>query len=475
MAESKLSFKNLNIGMLFGAVIEKGPQDWQIIQQRDGYGRIEMEGSWYLREQAESSEVYARVLEENTGRNIIPWKKAKTDAAGRWKIEIARIPAGGLYRIETCVRTGATTSMEWAVRGDMRHYIGVGDLFVIAGQSNSAGYGKDPVADEPELGVHLLKNSGCWGLAVHPLNDSTDTVHEVNREDANSGHSPYLSFAKTLKKKTGYPIGLIQTALGGSPIARWTPGEIGDLYENMIRHISEQPEGVRGILWYQGCSDTGVEDADLYEERFRKMVAYVRKQSGQAELPFITVQLNRMVSSPASAQEDRNWGKIRQAQRNLAGTVPGVYMIPSWDGTCMSDSIHNSSAFNLVLGDRMAYMAWEKIYGHPCQCEAPDLYSMRREGKKVIMQFAPVYDSLYMFEMPVEKLPFQIEDEKGSVKIIGYSVENDNTIVLETERETAGKWTVECGMVQNPDCVIPIDTGTHYPIVAFCETVENYN
>lgn len=459
--------------VLLGVIIEKGLQDWQIIQQKNGYGTIRLSGSWHLREQAEFPEVYVRIVEENTGRNIIPWIKACTFPDGKWNVKMDNIPTGGLYRIETCLKTEESPSMEWAFRGDVRHYIGVGDLYVIAGQSNSAGYGKDPVTDEPELGVHLLKNSGRWALAVHPLNDSTDTVHEVNREDANSGHSPYLSFAKTLKKNTGYPIGLIQTALGGSPITRWTPGKTGDLYENMIRQIMEQPEGVRGILWYQGCSDTGVEDADLYGERFRKMVDQVRKDSGHPELPFLTVQLNRMLSCPASNQEDRNWGKIRQTQRNLAGTVPGVYMIPSWDGTCMSDLIHNSSAFNLVLGERMAYMAWAKIYNQPCQSEAPDLYSVRREGKRVILQFAPVYDSLYMFDMPVGKLPFCISDSKGNIKIQGYSIVNGDTIVLETERETEGKWEVECGMVQNPDCIIPIDTGTHYPIVAFCEAIEN--
>jgi len=56
-----------------------------------------------------------------------------------------------------------------STRGDMIHNIGVGDVFVVAGQSNAAGRAKNPVEDAPELGVHLLRDSGVWDLATHPL------------------------------------------------------------------------------------------------------------------------------------------------------------------------------------------------------------------------------------------------------------------------------------------------------------------
>ncbi len=52
------------------------------------------------------------------------------------------IPAGGLYRIESCLKEEKNTPLEWATRGDCVEHFGVGDLFVIAGQSNAVGYGK---------------------------------------------------------------------------------------------------------------------------------------------------------------------------------------------------------------------------------------------------------------------------------------------------------------------------------------------
>jgi hypothetical protein len=105
---------------------------------------------------------------------------------------LSAIPAGGLYRLETRHQPGNQPAGEWAERGDMRHFLGVGDLWVIAGQSNSAGYGRGPVFDPPELGIHLFRNNGQWALATHPLNESTDTLHPVNRDGANTAHAPYI-------------------------------------------------------------------------------------------------------------------------------------------------------------------------------------------------------------------------------------------------------------------------------------------
>lgn len=458
--------------MLLGVIIESGIQDWQIIQQKNGVGNVNLEGKWYYDKTIKFPEVFVRIQEESSGRSIIPWKKAETDMNGGWKISISDIPAGGLYRLETCLKTEETVSMEWAARGDMRHYIGVGDLYVIAGQSNSAGYGKDPVTDEPELGVHILKNDDCWGLASHPLNDSTNTKHEVNRETSNSGHSPYLSFAKTLKRQLGYPIGLIQTSLGGSSIVRWDPEEIGDLYQNMMMRIRAQESGIKGILWYQGCSDTGEKEADLYKERFQHLVQSTRQESGQYRVPFITVQLNRLLSTPESGQVDKNWGKIREFQRELTWELEDVYIIPSWDGTHMSDNIHNSSAFNLVLGERMAYMALGKIYGRTCMCEAPDIEQVTVNKDIVLLKFNNVYEAISMFDMPVNKLPFSINDQEGKVKIVTYQLKDKDTIQLHLERGIIGNARIDCGMRQNPECIIPVDIGTHYPILSFSKEIS---
>ena len=126
-------------------------------------------------------------------------------------IILEAIPAGGPYRVETCMKNGTASSFQEALRGDMIHQVYVGDLFVIAGQSNAAGYGKDPVEDGPELGVSLFGQRGIWELASHPLNDSTDSIYEQITERMNPGRSPYLHFAKYYKTQTSHTQNGIRT------------------------------------------------------------------------------------------------------------------------------------------------------------------------------------------------------------------------------------------------------------------------
>jgi hypothetical protein len=161
-----------------GAIIESGPSDWQIVQQgRTGFRQhgiirpLGRRSSW-----AGAASSGARGQQPSV-TPALDWSDAKTMADGTWKAALKKIPAGGLYRLETRYNPKSNLAREWSPRGDMRHFFGVGDLWVIAGQSNSAGYGRGPVVDPPTLGVHLFRNSEQWALATHPLNESTDTKH----------------------------------------------------------------------------------------------------------------------------------------------------------------------------------------------------------------------------------------------------------------------------------------------------------
>jgi hypothetical protein len=451
---------------MFGAKIEKGPKCWQIMQQRDGCAKAELSGSYSAPPEAGELAVLARAVMEESGEAATGWEPAAT-GGGKWSAEL-RLPAGGLYRIETCLNEDGQ-DVEWSRRGDMIHHVGVGDVYAIAGQSNSTGYGRDAIADPPEIGVHILRNSGRWDLASHPLGDSTDSIHPVNADLSNTAHSPYLHFAKCLKRALGYPIGLLQASLGGSPLSRWNPMEAGDLYENMIEIIAGAGGSVKGILWYQGCSETNSPDeSSSYGRRFMEMAECLRRDLADAALPFITVQLNRWLQPSPLGNIDAFWGRVREAQRQAAKTG-GIYVVPALDCR-LSDSIHNSAPSNLAIGERMANAALAGIYGRKCRSLAPDISGAKKAGSnKIALAFDNVRGRLATYDLPGGQSPFTVDDGNAASpnRVIHFEPCAKNGIMLTLERDICGPCAVHGAYEQNPAVFLPYDTESYLPMLAF--------
>ena len=452
--------------MKLGAFIEQGPMNWQILQQNNGWAQIHLAGSWANEEMSDDLRVFVRIVSEDTGASVVPWQRCEALEDNRWRTTVSNIPAGGLYRIESCLTQSGSRVFEWGTRGDMIHHVGVGDLYVIAGQSNSAGYAKDSIFDPPEIGIHLLKNNGRWDLASHPMNESTGTIHESNREGGNPGHSPYLSFARQLKRALGYPIGLIAAALGGSPLSAWNPEEDGFLYRNMMDILKANGNTVKGILWYQGCSDTTEELCDTYLDRFERLVFHMRDDMKDDQLPIITVQINRLVT-PSTEASDRCWGKIREAQRQAVKKLENVYIVSSTD-LKLSDTIHNSSASNITIGERLAAVALQQIYGKGKIFEAPDLIEARITAQdKISLLFDHIKNRIYTFDVPEDELPFAAADDMGSLRIRKYEVKGANELELTFDRVIKGRCQVNGASEQNPKPVIPVDFASHLPMLSF--------
>jgi sialate O-acetylesterase len=452
-----------------GVMIEQGPQSWSILQQKDGYASIELSGVWAIGTEATEAQAYARVVREDSAETVIPWTKAKMSVGQAWSIRLERVPAGGLYRIETSLQVNGDQALEWATRGDMIHHVGVGDLWVIAGQSNAAGYGKGPVNDPPELGIHLFRNSGSWDLATHPFNESTNTRHIENREGANPGHSPFLAFARIVKRETGWPVGLVQTALGGSPLRAWNPEEEGTLYRNMLNIVQAAGGSVRGVVWYQGCSDCNPDERDSYADRFGAMVKHWRRDVGDAELPFMTVQLNRHTMLGTTDDDNRSWGIVREQQRIAARSIPRMTLIPAIDCP-LSDEIHNSPAGNLLIGERMARAALATVYAKEVHYRAPEISQIRiwtdADGEtKLELEFDHVAG--YLVSIGPTQPVFALEDEEGVVVVSQWQISGRNTIVLTCGRSIKGQAYVHGGSERNPAAFFPLDSLTYMPLLAF--------
>lgn len=452
---------------MFGVLIEKGPCDWQIFQQENGQAEIEVYGTYIIPPGVEMTNpvVYLRIVQEDSGRDVLAWQPAKILDNQQWELALT-IPAGGLYRLESCLADSTNEVLEWATRGDMRYHLGVGDLYVIAGQSNSAGYGKDTFYDPPELGVHLCRNSMRWDLAVHPMNDSTDIAHPTNLEGANPGASPWLSFAKTIHRETALPVGLIQASLGASPLSRWNPHQEGDLYQSMMETIQKLGGQIKGVLWYQGCSDTGEEESKTYVERFCEMVGAFREELGK-DIPWLTVQLNRQLKIPGQIPADDGWGRIREAQRQAARKLFNVWVISARDCS-LCDAIHNTAAANVMLGERVARVALKVLYQKPGWELPPDLASAQRKEDGIELTFSHVAARLLAFDSPETICRgFTLWDEhRNEIPILRAEI-NGNHVRLFLQEAPQGRMFVSAGWQMDPPASLPVDASTRQPMLSF--------
>lgn len=409
-----------------GAVITSGLMDWEIIQQADGYGDVKV-GGWFFvagLPTVVKMSVLARVVREDDQSVVIHWTECVVDGLNFY-ISL-RIPAGGLYRLETKLRYEGTSGLS-VTRGDMVHHFGVGDVFIIAGQSNAAGRATDAVFDPPELGVHLLRPGNVWDLASHPLHETTHAVLTPEEENNNPSHSPFLAFGRRLRAALAYPIGLVPLARGGSGLWQWNPNEEGGQYRHMLQVTRSCCPRVRGVVWYQGCADAFEHKGGTYLARFARMVDCWRKDMGIPDLPFLTAQLNRCTLE-TSGEGDVSWGKIREAQRRAAMQIPGVYVMPTTD-LSLIDCVHLCAASNVRLGGRWADMALDALYTRGLGYGAPTPTRARRVAPDRVALTVTHAAGGLRFPAAQREAVFSARDDEGLLDARGCSLQDDMILI----------------------------------------------
>ena len=448
-----------DLGMDTNVRIDYGLTDWEILQQKDGFAEFEVGGSYNINksippETAKNAEIMLRVFEETTDEPVIPWITAQRDGE-YWKCRL-RVPCGGLYRLTTVIRYDKTFWVERGESGQAVHHFGVGDVYLIAGQSNAAGTGRGVVTETLELGVHTFRNCQKWDLATNPM------------YDGRGFHSPCIAFAKRLKSKLNYPIGLVPCAFGGSPLETWLKSENGCWYNEMINVLKKYHISVKGVIWYQGESDTyTVKAAEDYLKRFKTFVWDIRNDLKNKKLPIITFQLNRHLDDFENNDEhDAAFDMLREAQRQAARTIENVYIVPTIDAGKMTDGIHNSKASNIMLGERAAQLVLNKIYDIGIDFSAPDIaYAKFTSEIDVEIKFDNVADCLMTFHVGAYRLPIMIEDNSGKIDIEDYTL-NRNKINLRLARKAVGVAKIKCQYGTRPKELIQ-DIGNQLPVLCF--------
>lgn len=222
-------------------------------------------------------------------------------------------------------------------------------LFLLAGQSNMAGRGAVEADDRiPIRGVLMLDRSLAWVPATDP----------VHFDKPSAGVGPGRAFALAVHEAAGTgEIGLVPTAVGGSPISSWEPGALDAAtkthpYDDAVARarVAMREGRFRAILWHQGEADATPASSVLYADRLRAVITRLRTELGDPALPFIIGQLGQFPRSGWSAARVR----VDSAQRAVAASVPGVAFVSSNGLRHRGDSLHFDSASARELGRRYA-------------------------------------------------------------------------------------------------------------------------
>ena len=309
-------------------------------------------------------------------------------------------------------------------------------------------------------------------------------------------------FGRYLEESAGVPIGLIQVAWGGTPVDAWTrlgaitadaallpslaewarrmeghpaallryqrecrqweaaaaeakaagrrlppnpvrpagpesPWRPGAIYNAMVAPATRFR--IRGVIWYQGESNTTAERAPVYGRLFRTMIEDWRRAWGQGDFPFLFVQLANFAGAPES-----QWPEVREEQRQTLGLA----------NTAMAVTIDLGEANNIhprnkrEVGRRLALAARALVYGEKIVWSGPLFRQATREGAGVRLWFDHASGGLVARGGRLRG--FELAGADGKFAPAEARVEGATVVV--TSSGVAAPRQVRYGWAANPDC-----------------------
>jgi hypothetical protein len=222
-------------------------------------------------------------------------------------------------------------------------HVGVGELFVIAGQSNATNYGE--VRQQSQTGMVVSFSGSSWVIANDPQPGVQDNSHKGSFIPA---------FGDALYRKYDVPIGVACVGYGGTSIRQWLPEgnqfstppttskfvrqtaappepyttginrplrsgaweSDGTLFNGMMKRVDELGHhGFRALLWHQGESDAHQAPGHQItgDEYFAMMKTLILASWQKALWQFPWFVAEATYHNPS----DRSSPEIRAAQRRL--------------------------------------------------------------------------------------------------------------------------------------------------------------
>lgn len=351
---------------------------------------------------------------------------ATTNEYGKWKAIFPAMKSGGAHQI-----TIASKEKNIVLKNIL-----IGDVWFCSGQSNMAFPLQKSENGRTEV-KKAINNTSLRLFNFEAIAETDEkawdsiTLEKTNRLAFFSGKwkiSDSISakdfsaiayyFGQNIAREENVPIGLIQVAVGGSPIESWidrytlehddkvvdelTNWRKSDFimpwvrsraeenlknaknpkqrhpygpsynYEAGVTHFTDFP--IKGIIWYQG--ESNAHNIELYEHLMPVLVGSWRKAWGTS-LPFYYVQL--------SGTDRPTWPSFRDAQNKLQKIIPNSGMAISSD---YGDSTNVHPIRKKQIGDRLALLALKYTYGKNSAANGPSAQKATQKGDAIIVSFS---------------------------------------------------------------------------------------
>ncbi|TKK64284.1 sialate O-acetylesterase [Ilyomonas limi] len=323
-----------------------------------------------------------------------------TTRDAKWQVPITTPKAGGPYTITLKGNNSITLDN-----------VLIGEVWVCSGQSNmemSGSWGLQDIKNELPTAYntnirffHIPKTT-----AEFPQDNCAGEWEICDSNTLKTFSAAGYFFGKQLNQKLNVPIGLIESAWGGTPAEVWTPDSIvtsndtlqaaasklqpsngwpykpGYTYNAMIYPIT--PYNIAGAIWYQGESNTGT--ANTYTQLFTDMITSWCK-AWNKDLPFYYVQI-----APFKYGTPYIGALLQEAQQQ-AMQLDNTGMVVITDLVADTNDIHPTNKHD--VGIRLANWALAETYNQQGIAYRSPMYkNMAVDKDKAIITFDNVLNGL---------------------------------------------------------------------------------
>ncbi|MDR3712803.1 MAG: sialate O-acetylesterase [Puia sp.] len=325
------------------------------------------------------------------------WNNRTDSAIGtrdaKWMVPIPTPAAGGPY---TLTLKGRNTII--------LQNLMIGEVWICSGQSNMEMSGprrlpdiRDELAACATNDIHFFRiprTTAAW-----PQEGCSGEWTACDSNTLKSFSAAAYFFGRKLNQELHVPIGLIESAWGGTPAEVWTPAALvnedaalaesakrlevtdgwpytpGLCYNGMIAPVV--PYNIKGAIWYQGESNTIA--PETYSRLFSTMIASWRR-AWNKELSFYYVQI-----APFTYDRPGEGSLLREQQALTMKLLPGTGMVVISDLVSDTTDIHPKDKHDVGL--RLAGWALAETYHKDgIVYRSPSFKSMEVRGDKIAIQ-----------------------------------------------------------------------------------------